>query len=69
MQNQLLGPGTYETEQGDFTESRIQLKSSGPNWKRAFESAQLSNFPRMLYKEQWLQKRLLVRLGAAIIIS
>jgi hypothetical protein len=55
-ENRLLGPGIYEINQGDFTDRSIRAKTSGPNWKAAFDSSQLAAFPRMLYREQWEQK-------------
>ena len=59
-QNQLLGPGTYSTETGDFTPRAIEQKRGGPNWERAHEVARLAAIPHMLYRQQWEHKRLLV---------
>ena len=59
-QNQLLGPGTYVIETGDFTPPAILEKSQGPNWERAQEVAKLAAIPHYLYREQWEHKKLLV---------
>lgn len=60
-ENRRLGPGTYSIETGSFTDKAVRIKSAGPNWRKAFDSAKLSAIPHMLYREQWNQKRLLIQ--------
>ena len=59
-QNQLLGPGTYSMETGDFTARGIEQRASGPNWEWAHDVARLAAIPHMLYREQWKHKKQLV---------
>ncbi len=60
VQNQLLGPGAYNVETGDFTSRAILERSQGPNWQRAHEVAKLASIPHYLYHSQWEHKRSLV---------
>ena len=61
LQSRNLGPGTYKVEAllGDFDQKQVEERASGPGWKKAYESAQLSAIPHLLYKEQWEQKHLI----------
>ncbi|KAM4642806.1 ciliary microtubule-associated protein 2 [Discoglossus pictus] len=54
-----LGPGTYNDDFGDFSITTLQRKASGPGWKRAEETARLTEMPHLLYKETWDKMRFL----------
>ncbi|KAM6963013.1 ciliary microtubule-associated protein 2-like [Aplochiton taeniatus] len=59
-----LGPGSYNTDRGDFGVRAVAERAKGPGWSRAHETAKLAQIPHLLYREAWENKHFLkVKLG------
>lgn len=61
-ENQLLGPGAYSVQCGDFSPEAVATRAEGPNWERAQDVAKFNAIPHMLYRDQWEHKKQLVEL-------
>jgi len=51
-----LGPGSYETDVGDFDDVSVARRASGPGWARAYEMSHMIALPYLLNKEEWQRK-------------
>lgn len=59
--NRRMGPGSYDVDVGGFSRKSVETKSAGPGWARAYEVERMAALPHLLHKEQWEQKKMLVR--------
>ena len=45
---------------GGFSARAVEQRAAGPGWARAQEVERLAALPHLLYKEKWLENKLLV---------